>query len=193
MIKGLDCSHYDGFVDWDKVKEQGNMFCFLKATEGDTYTDSQFSRNWKGAPSRGLFTGAYHFFHPSQNPMSQANHFLKVVGPTFKGMLPPVLDWEVSDNMRVGIQVSRALAWLSAVESAMGIKPIIYLSPSFADSLGNPSSLSPYKLWLAHYGVNHPRIPRPWHDWVFWQYSEANGKDSNYYNGAISELEALAS
>lgn len=187
MIKGIDVSHYQGHVDWPHMKAVGNEFCFLKATEGIGYTDSQFHANWINAPKAGLLTGAYHFFHPNMDPGAQADHFLKVVGP-IKDKLPCVLDFEVTDNMRVSVQISRALTWLGLIESRTGNNPIVYCSPGFFEALGAPEAFRRYPLFVAHYGVNHPRIPRPWTSWSFWQYSEANGLDLDIFNGSLENL-----
>eukprot|EP01047_Picozoa_sp_COSAG01_P052379 COSAG01_NODE_5503_length_4218_cov_26.861374_5_plen_181_part_00 len=39
---GPDVSHYQGHVDWAKIKAAGAGFGIAKATEGLTYTDDQF-------------------------------------------------------------------------------------------------------------------------------------------------------
>lgn len=52
-------------------------------------------------------------------------------------------------------------------------------------------------LWVAHYEVENPTLPKGWTDWLLWQYSErgdghAHGVgshriDMNYYKGDIGE------
>lgn len=192
MISGIDVSHHNGIINWQGIKDRGFQFCFLKATEGINYTDSQFQRNWKEAPAHGLLTGAYCFFHPDQDALKQADHFVNVMGKNLQGRLPAVLDWETTGNMRNQVQIDRALIFLQAVESMTGKRPLVYCSPGFIEGVGHPEALARYKLWVAHYGVSHPRVPRPWTNYLIWQTSDAHGLDLNTFNGDINALKALA-
>lgn len=54
LLTGLDVSHYQGTVSWSTVKAQGASFAYIKATEGTTVTDAQFSANYVGAYNAGL-------------------------------------------------------------------------------------------------------------------------------------------
>jgi GH25 family lysozyme M1 (1,4-beta-N-acetylmuramidase) len=51
MIKGIDVSHWQGTIDWNKVKAAGIEFAIIKAGGSDagTYTDSKWEANYKGA------------------------------------------------------------------------------------------------------------------------------------------------
>ena len=44
---GPDVSHWQGTINWQKVKSGGYGFAIAKATEGSSATDSQFKANWK--------------------------------------------------------------------------------------------------------------------------------------------------
>src|SRR4051812_48478527 len=89
-VDGIDVSHHNGVINWADKFAKGDKFMFAKATEGHGYIDSQFNRNWANAKAAGLLTGAYCFFHPNQDPIEQADFFLKVTG-SLSGRLPPVL------------------------------------------------------------------------------------------------------
>jgi len=69
---------------------------FIKATEGTSLEDKSFASNWAGAQAAGLLRGAYHFYHPSVDPIEQADFFLSKVVTC---ELPPVLDVEATDNV----------------------------------------------------------------------------------------------
>lgn len=60
--QGIDVSRYQGNIDWAKVKASGMTFVFIKATEGQTYTDPNFQTNVTGALAAGMLVGTYHFF-----------------------------------------------------------------------------------------------------------------------------------
>ena len=62
-IKGIDVSHWQGTIDWNKVKKAGIEFAIIKAGGSDAgfYTDSKWEANYKGAKAAGIPIGAYYF------------------------------------------------------------------------------------------------------------------------------------
>jgi lysozyme len=202
MVLGVDVSHYDGLVPWCSAKQSNIEFCFIKASEGMSIIDPYFEQNWKASELAGLLKGAYHFFRGNADPYAQANNFLKVVESQMghPSDLPAVLDFEIaSQGVPVNTQIDYALQWLAVVEKQTQKKPIIYTGPSFIDQLGNPTFFESYPLWIAHYNVSAPRIPKPWETYSFWQYSD-NGQigqsrpfDMNKFNGDYDELKAFGS
>lgn len=57
--------------------------------------------------------------------------------------------------------------FVTAVEKAIGRKPLIYTFPAFmrwTSTLG-------CGLWIAHFGVRQPSVPTPWRRWRVWQHS----------------------
>ncbi len=95
-LKGVDASHYQGDVDWKKVKNAGYVFVILKATDG-LGQDSTFSRNRAKATEAGLIVGAYHFYRPRHSVAAQVRNFLKTIGEVRKGELAPAGDFEQAD------------------------------------------------------------------------------------------------
>lgn len=64
---GNDVSSHQGTVDWNSWKSKGVTFAYIKATEGTTYTNSDFSALYTGATNAGLIRGSYHFAHPESS------------------------------------------------------------------------------------------------------------------------------
>ncbi|MCW5824185.1 MAG: hypothetical protein KIT34_15375 [Cyanobacteria bacterium TGS_CYA1] len=205
---GLDISHHQDVVDWSKVAAAGVKYAFLKASEGSSYKDSRYKFNRENCAANGIPCGAYHFFRPQvRDQVKQISTFVSMVGAMKVGELPPVLDLEVPEswrNLSLNQRVKITRQWLDGVESALGVKPIVYLSSSFAgDILGSQQWLQEYVLWLAHYTkAANPRTPEPWKSssgWTFWQYSETgrvdgikdNFVDLNRFNGDASDLKKL--
>ena len=62
QLQGIDVSHYQGAVDWKKVKTAGIAFAYAKATEGNTYTDGQVCHDICEWPSTLLSKIANVFF-----------------------------------------------------------------------------------------------------------------------------------
>lgn len=60
--RGIDISAHNGEVDFDKVSAAGIDFVYIKASEGGTWRDAMFERNYSLAREAGLHVGVYHFF-----------------------------------------------------------------------------------------------------------------------------------
>lgn len=155
-----------------------------------------------------MIRGAYHFFRTTSPLEGNISNLVNTVEKLEPGDLPIVLDLEIP-NQWTGIEVERRTElierWLEGVcnqfdaKNHLGgtLRPIVYLSPNFAtEILANPAFLKDYPLWLAHYtSASQPRVPQPWTDWTFWQYTN-EGKvpgikgnvDLNLFNGAKEQL-----
>jgi lysozyme len=190
-IHGIDVSRYQSSVNWGLVRDMKSRevklgFAFIKATEGSTLTDKQFSRNWRKSRQAGVVRGAYHFFRAKTDAAAQARLFIKTV-TLLPGDLPPVLDVESLDNETVQDMQDGVALWLLLVEQHFKIKPIIYTNATFYNNYLHPR-FADYLLWVAHYKErNRPRVSR---EWLFWQHSESgrvNGinhhVDFNVFNG----------
>lgn len=195
QLIGIDLYHGDVVTNWQQVKEALVSFIFLKAGEGNSFIDPSFKTNWTQAKAQGLTVGAYHFFHPSEDSVSQADLFTKVMGSLTDADLPPVMDWETTDGVNPTNDKLTALNFLRLIEEATHRRPIIYLSPSFADELSLDASFAKYPLWVAHYGVTTPRIPNPWSAYTFWQTGDSgaingisNAVDMNVFSGNADAL-----
>lgn len=185
---GVDVSHYQGKIDWAQKAKDGVMFAFLKASEGNTVSDSMYKQNYDGCKKAGILVGAYHFFRANDDPDRQFQNFKSRIGKVAPGDLPPVLDLETKDGMRPSVIKRRVLRFLELCRAEWGIDPILYASPSYLESLGDLTGFDKYPLWIAHYGVSHPRVPSPWVTWTFWQYTDADGHDLDRFNGGAGQL-----
>ena len=126
-LRGIDVSHHQGDVDWKKVKGSGVAFAFAKATEGETYTDPKFARNWAGMREAGLVRGAYHFGRPGHDPVAQARHFVKAVGAR-SGDLQLALDLEKDDGKSPAEVWDWTKRFLAEIKLLTGRPGIIYTS-----------------------------------------------------------------
>lgn len=196
---GIDVSRYQKKIDWKLVsdmRDQGQRisFAFIKATEGTHLVDSRFDDNWADIKETGLLRGAYLYFHPNRGGDEQAAFFIKTV-QLESGDLPPVMDIEES-NRRSKVQIQKELKeCLDALETAYGVKPIIYSGVDFYDKYLR-DAFDEYPYWAAHY--ERCNSPRCFRNWTIWQHhcnGHVNGIDAevdfNVVNGGISELKRL--
>ena len=170
---GVDVSHYQGNIDWKKVKDSGITFAYIKASQGNHIVDPKFSVNLLETKKVNVFRGAYHFFEPGQNAQSQAQLFIKIINSHggCKGSLPPALDIEVigtasKEQLKIGIA-----EWLQIVEFGTGCKPIIYTNSAFWNQYFTNDEFSDYELWLAEYGKK-AILPKEWKKETLWQFTD---------------------
>ena len=200
VVKGVDVSHYDGAIDWKKAHAAGIDFTIIKATESTGYLDPQFATNWKDSHANGVIRGAYHFFHPSVDPVAQADYFLSVMGPSVAGDLPPTLDLETLDNLTAAQTTQAALQFLQRLQQKTGRVPIVYTSARVMGLLNNPQGFTSYALWDANWTTLCPDLPPEWASWTFWQNSDtgvvdginSSELDTDEFNGTLSDLVAYA-
>lgn len=86
-VLGVRLSQTDGHQDFTDLKEQGVQFVYLKATEGASYFDDNFTTNYSQATAGALAVGVYHYFSFGSSPQKQAAAFDDHVG-TSTGSLP---------------------------------------------------------------------------------------------------------
>lgn len=199
-IHGVDISHYQGEIDWDKLRDamiEGYplRFIMIKATEGSTKLDDKFVDNFYQARENGYIRGAYHFWSNKSSARSQAYHFLDKVHLQ-EGDLPPVLDVE---HKPADISVEQfqqdILTWLHIVEDRYHVKPILYTYYKFKEQYLSTPVFEDYPYWIAHYYVDKIEYKGKW---KFWQHTDV-GKlpgikgyvDFNIYNGSYYDLKKL--
>jgi GH25 family lysozyme M1 (1,4-beta-N-acetylmuramidase) len=163
-----DVSNYQGNPDWGAVIASGRVGGICKASEGLTYVDPTFSRNWKVLGDLNAVRGAYHFARPDKAvPESQADKFLNVVAST-KATDILVLDLEVG----TGDLGAWAYTFLSRVQAKTGIKPWLYSYAPFIRAHLTDQRLASFPLWLAAYQTSPPLTPKPWQSWQLWQHTD---------------------
>lgn len=173
--RGIDVSHYQGTVNWADVAAGGTTFAMIKASEGTSYTDPMFATNWSGCKSNNILCGAYHYFLPTECFLKQADLLcqqLTSVDFDPAADLPPAIDCEDIEGVSSSTYVYALKELLHVLQLQLKCTPMIYVSPAFWQSLGNPDFTS-YPLWVANYTTaSEPEIPAPWKSYAIWQYSE---------------------
>ncbi len=194
-VHGIDVSHYQNDINWDTVAKQEIKFAFVKATEGESISDSLFKKNWAGLKKNNIRKGAYHYFHPATNVQSQYNNFKRQVSLE-KGDLPPVIDIEETNGRSKSEIIWAIKKWISLVEADYKVKPIIYTNFKFYNAYVG-GNFDQYPIWIARYSYNQPTLNYG-DTWTFWQYGNKgriNGiegdVDFNVFNGSLLDLEKL--
>ena len=178
VIKGIDISHWNGDIDFNKVKAAGIEFVIIKAGGSDRgfYTDSKFRENYEKAKAAGLFVGAYYFvgkkFYGDLSGIEDAKRFIKILqGMQFE--YPVYLDVETTDARYKELATDAAIAFCSTMEAA-GYYVGVYASDisGFKEKL-NHSRLEKYAHWVARYSKD----PEVCKEGVIHQYSSKGAVD----------------
>ncbi|HEY3817669.1 MAG TPA: GH25 family lysozyme [Polyangiaceae bacterium] len=214
-VEGVDVASGQGAIDWTSVKGDGVDFAIMKATQGTYYTASTFAADWSGSKTAGVLRSPYHFFDPTEDGALQAQFFLSVVGTLGAGDLPAMLDIEcptgsadttclgngMSDAASGADIATRMWAFIDAVESATGKKPLIYTYGSyFTDNGVDTTGLDAYPLYIADPVTGSCfNVPAPWTAAVMWQYSWtgtvtgiSGDVDRDKFIGNLAALQELA-
>ena len=192
---GIDISEYQDKIKWDKLKElEGGYpieFVFIRATVGNERADCKFKKYWKKAKEKKFICGAYHYYRPNENSVTQATNFIENV-TLVEGDFPPVLDIEKLpkeqsiERLKVGLK-----RWLTIVERHYGVKPIIYSSESYYNDFLK-KEFSDYPLWIANYNFWRNDLESDWQFWQFTEKAQIEGikgmVDINIFNGDKNKL-----
>jgi len=174
-IHGIDVSRHNDRIDWKRVRrmEAGGVrlqFVFVKATEGATLADKNFAKNWREAKKSALRRGAYHFYHPTRDPVKQAANFIRTVQLS-EGDFAPVVDFEVTNGQSMNTIIGGLRLWLKTVEEHYHIRPIIYTNGNLYRRYID-GHLDQYPLWIADYSTKHLRNYDS-NKLYLWQHSQA--------------------
>lgn len=188
-------------IDWRTVAGPGGQqFAFIKASEGEGWKNQFYNEDAAGAAQAGMKVGAYHYARPAGDPAAQARYFASVINSGPELSLPPVLDLEVDEGLSPGALAAWTQAFLTEVEQATGVTPMIYTYRYFwYERMNDTSAFTGYPLWLAAYQNQAPRPVGGWDKISFWQRSDAGRVagvntpvDMNVFNGSGADLNAFA-
>jgi lysozyme len=193
-IKGIDISHHNGIINWERIDTTEVKFVIIKSTEGDSskHTDSLFKTNWNKCLEKKLIVGAYHIFGIKSSGMKQFNNYISVV-PKLNNSMPPLIDVNILSRAK---DISKLIKELKILENELhiyyGKKPIIYCQEYYyhRDIANNFKN---NKVWLKNYGKKLPSVLETKRG--IWQYSETGqcygitgNVDMDYFNGNISSF-----
>ncbi|MCD9595222.1 lysozyme [Streptomyces sp. 8ZJF_21] len=204
-VEGVDVSSHQGNVNWSTLWSSGVRFAYVKATEGTSYTNPNFTQQYNGSYNVGMIRGSYHFALPNNSTgAAQANYFVDHGGGWSKDgkTLPGALDMEYNPYGATcyGLSASAMVNWIksfsSTYKSRTGRDPVIYTSTSWWKTCtGNSAAFGGINpLWIPRYGSSVGELPAGWGFHTIWQYTSTGPTvgDHNKFNGAMDRLQALA-
>lgn len=178
---GIDVSSHQGTIDFEKVKNDGIDFVFIRIgyrgyANGILHLDDKFEENITNAKKAGLKVGVYFFSQAinEKEAIEEANFVLKHI-KNYQLDLPIAYDLEkidYDDNYRTKDLTPEekskiALAFCGRIEY-QNIDVIIYTNPDLAYNHYDINALYNYDIWLANYT---PKFNYPY-AFKYWQFTE---------------------
>lgn len=189
--QGIDVSDHQKWINWQKVKEDGIDFAFIRCgyrgyTTGDIHQDSYFVNNITEAKKYGIKVGVYFFSQATtvDEAREEADFTLNAI-KNYDLDLPVVFDIEQAGNGKGRVdKLSREVWTQNAVTFChiiknQGYTPMVYNSTNLFEKLFVPEYLQEFDTWIAQYDVSHPTYPYTFSIWQYSSTGKVNGIDVN--------------
>lgn len=177
---GVDVSHHQGEINWEKVKAAGIDFAFLRigyrgyGTEGSINLDQQFERNIKNAQAAGIDVGVYFFAQAiNEEEAKEEAEFVLEHLKLYHLQLPVVYDPESILDAKArtddvsGEQFTRNTRVFCELIKEAGYEPMVYSNMLWEAFELDMTKLSDIPVWYADYEP----LPQTPYEFEFWQYS----------------------
>lgn len=156
-IKGIDVSKYQGSIDWNKVKNSGYNFAFIRIgycnDDGSINEDSYFKTNISNAISSGINVGCYVYsYAKSYNAGVNCANIVSEKIKNYKITMPIAFDIEDNSHTSLGKSKNAEICkgFLNRIKE-LGYYPIVYTYTNFANSYIDMNALSSFDTWIADY------------------------------------------
>lgn len=102
LAKGIDVSHYQGVIDWSRVKQTDIDFAIIRCGYGDddiSQDDKYFAQNIQGCKENDIPYGIYIYSYATNTEMakSEANHVLRLISETSANPTYPIY-YDIEDE-----------------------------------------------------------------------------------------------
>lgn len=183
---GVDVSHHQGTIDWQKVKAAGYDFVIVRlgyrgyGVAGNISLDREFENNVEGAKNAGLEVGVY-FFAQAVNEAEAIEEADFVINhlKNHNITLPVVYDPESilddiarTDNVTGEQFTKNTVAFCNRVKEA-GYEPMVYSNMLWEAYNLNLEELADYPIWYADYEA----LPQTPYKFEYWQYTNEGRVD----------------
>ena len=173
LYEGIDVSSWQGYIDYNQVKNDGIEIVYIKASQGQNYKDPYFEINYENAKLNGLKVGVYHYLTARSitEAEREAEFFSSIISEKQIDCKLAIDFEDFGELSKENINdITRAFA--EKVEELTEKDVIIY---SDLYNAKNTFTLAEeYPLWVAFYG-NYKEMELTqlaWENWQGQQYSD---------------------
>ena len=158
-IEGIDVSYTQGKIGWEKVKEEGIEFAFIRIGYGrEVYQkDAEFENNYYGARAAGILIGGYHYSYATtvERAKQEAKACLQMIGEK-KFDLPIAYDLEEAELYKLSPSELYVIYNAFAEEIiAAGHSCMLYTNLNWMINKWSKTQIiaDGVKIWMAQYNV----------------------------------------
>jgi PKD repeat protein/GH25 family lysozyme M1 (1,4-beta-N-acetylmuramidase) len=209
-VNGIDVSHWQKTIDWQKVKDSGISFAFVRAQYGSYTHDRTFAANMQAAQNAGIKALPYHVKgFPGVSEMSSnqqiiddardeaGQFYTQAQSYLTEGKLQPglaIAQEDINNYFPSDIGSQKLVLWIDTwigylKEKNSALEPIIYTSESGVSHIGVENY--PH-WWIGLWGSSTPV-----NTWDFWQWTDRQNidgvvgdVDADFFNGDLAQLES---
>lgn len=151
---GIDIYRYQTVYNWQRVKDAGVSFVYVKGTDGDGPALVRADGQVRGAQGVSIPVGLYHYAQLTPSPEVQARVLHAEVQRLGAVGMPPALDLE--SPFVPGVQAYMfALTFLSELVRLGHSEVVLYANTSMLNGMNAERLNVPgLKIWAANYGPN---------------------------------------
>ena len=153
VAKGMDVSEWQSLINWDRVKESGQIdFAFIRVAHGSGM-DKYYDRNLAGANRVGIPVGVY--FYSMAKTVTQAKKDARTTINAIKDYkitYPVVIDIEdkTQESLTTARRTSIVQAFADEVRAA-GYQPMVYCNTYWVQKYLNMAGLQGVDAWIAEW------------------------------------------
>ena len=185
-LQGIDVSSHQEWIDWEKVKNAGIQFAYLRVgyrgyETGVIHKDSYFDYNIQSCIKYGIRVGVYFFSQATttQEAREEAEFTLHEIN-NYKIDYPVCYDIEKAgegsgrvDQLSRETWTENAVTFLHIIQNA-GYEAMNYNSSNLLEEYFQLEYMQEFDTWVAHYDTDHPDYP---YTFQIWQYSSTGSVD----------------
>lgn len=194
MTNGIDVSLYQGQMNWDKARQAGAQFAYIRFGIGNE-PDILAARNVAEARRVGIPFGGYWANKPDKSWQIQGEAFAADYA-RYAPPMPPWFDWERNGGLSKAALESWYLKLVNRFMASSEFNTLeeltCYTSAGYLNGALNQTNwIKRMMLSVAHYTLAAaPLIPNEWANinnpkpWVFWQWSADRPPTANALGAA---------
>ena len=170
---GIDVSHHQGLIDWNKVKSSGIQFAIIRTSHGTRVADREFENNVKNAKKAGIPFGVYIYSEANspEKAVLEAEYVINVLKKNGIEELEYPIAFDIEDSVHAKLSKSKngeiIKAFCDRIQSENKYTTMVYSGLNFMKNYIGYNNIKEYDIWLARYnsflGYENPVR--------FWQYT----------------------
>lgn len=180
LAKGIDVSHYQGKIDWSKVKQTDIEFALIRCGYGDddvSQDDEYFAQNVQGCKENNIPYGIYIYSYATNTEMAkrEVNHVLRLIRETNANPTFPIyydIEAKGQENLSSTMLGNIAETFCSEIVKA-GYKVGIYSNLYWWNNRLTDKRFDNWDKWVAQYNSSCDYNSQ----YDIWQFTETGTVD----------------